>query len=175
MSENTEPEPEAGRTKAAAAYAQRLALALTLVREVVWCYGKGEALPTVNAIARHLGIEADDVRRALARLDLNGEIFCPLDRHRAPVYRLRPTEQHPADTGFDRAVRASIKDGSYRPGMALPTTVLAVRHGLTAEAVPRALRGVIRDRLVVAAVGPAGPGFYVQPVPGTPAKPPDTP
>ncbi|MEU3401808.1 hypothetical protein [Streptomyces filamentosus] len=139
--------------------ARRHALHLAMVRAHVTALPAGAKLPTQADLSAVLGITETALTTALRRLDLEGEIACSRRGHR---YRLGPGEQHPFDVTLDQAVRDGIREGKHRPGDALPTGILAKRHGLGVEAIPRALRAVIRDGLVVDRDGPAGRGFYVR-------------
>ncbi|GHG05635.1 GntR family transcriptional regulator [Streptomyces filamentosus] len=139
--------------------AQLHALHLAMVRAHVTALPAGTKLPTLADLSAVLGITETSLTSALRRLDLEGEIAYSYRGHR---YRLGPGEQHPFDVALDRAVRDGIREGKHRPGDALPTGILAQRHGLDVEAVPRALHGVIRDGLVTDRDGPAGRAFYVR-------------
>ncbi|MGW6393328.1 hypothetical protein ACWFR1_23105 [Streptomyces sp. NPDC055103] len=143
-------------------YVQRRALLLHLLRNHLAKYGVGTSLPGAGALADEIGQQQRDVAAAMVQLDQLGEVVY----NRSGLRRLGPQEHHPDDVALDRVVRSGIQSGAYRPGTPLPTAILAARHGLTLEKVPRALRMLIRDRLVACWDGPVGRGYYVLPTQG---------
>ncbi|MFE4305670.1 hypothetical protein [Streptomyces sp. NPDC056891] len=151
-------------------FTERRAVLLHGLRALLQQYPIGETLPSVRELATQLGQAQRYVGSAMVHLDRLGEVvYSPSGGRNAGRRRLSPQEQHPNDITFDRAVRDGIESGRHEAGTVLPTAILAVQHGLTLELVPRALRLVIKDRLVAFWEGPHGPGYYVLPVSGRPA------
>ncbi|MEU7028873.1 GntR family transcriptional regulator [Streptomyces sp. NPDC046275] len=146
-------------------FARRRTVLLHLLREHLAQYAVGAPLPWSGQLADWLGQETHHISAALVQLDQMGEVVYG-GRHRV-ARRLGPNEQHPDDVALDQAVRAAIASGAYRPGDPLPTAILASRHGLDLTKVPRAFRRLIKDKLVAHRDGPAGPGYYVLPQPGS--------
>ncbi|MGW5002500.1 hypothetical protein ACWEP8_33125 [Streptomyces hydrogenans] len=140
-------------------YAQRRELHLVAVRSYVAELPFGAKLPTLMEFATVLGTTVAHVAAALRTMDLLGEVVHGNKGYR---FRLRPQEQHPMDVALDKAVRGGIRDGTHQPGTALPIGILAQRHGLAIEMIPRAMRAVLRDDLVSDREGPAGRGYYVR-------------
>ncbi|MFB7424730.1 hypothetical protein ACFC0K_15805 [Streptomyces hydrogenans] len=140
-------------------YAQRRALHLAAVRRYVAKLPFGAKLPTLTEIAADLCTSVAYIAAALRTMDLLGEVVHGNKGYR---YRLRPQEQHPMDVAIDKAVREGIWDGTHQSGTALPVGILAQRHGLAIEMIPRAMRALIRDGLVADREGPAGRGYYVR-------------
>ncbi|MEW1700344.1 hypothetical protein [Streptomyces sp. NPDC091278] len=145
--------------------ARRRALVVCLLRHYLeTTLEVGAPFPPAKVLAADLDLHEHDVAYALAALDQAGEIvYAGAGRGRS--WRLAPGERHPDDVAFDTAVRAAVLDGRHQPGAALPTTLLARRHQLHEDLVPRAARHLVRDGLVAWLDGPAGHGLYVQPPP----------
>ncbi|MFE5970293.1 hypothetical protein [Streptomyces sp. NPDC056463] len=136
-------------------------------------YPVGAPLPWPSVLADELGHAQRHIAAAMGHLDQMGEVVYT-GRNCLPR-RLGPNEQHPDDLALDQAVREGVRGGVYQPGTPLPTAILADRHGLALEKVPRAFRLLIKDDLVAHQDGSAGPGYYVMPGPGggkVPAVPP---
>ncbi|MFJ9434744.1 hypothetical protein ACIRQY_34555 [Streptomyces sp. NPDC101490] len=163
------PEPFADKAQRAAhvqwGVVRRRALVLSLLRYYLeTTFAIGTPLPPAGVLASDLDLHEVDVSCALDALDVLGEIV-HVGPGRGRSWRLAPGEQHPDDERFGRVVRAKVLGGQYRPGEALPATLLAYQHGPGQDLVNRAARHLVRDGLMVWRDGPAGHCLYVQPPP----------
>ncbi len=134
---------------------------LARVRAALSRYPYGAFLPSLSALAAELGEQVEHVRRALGKLEAEGELVQQVGRRTSARYRLRPEEPHPQDVDLDRAVREGIRSGRYPVGTPLPTGLLGQQHRFPGTLIPRALRHLVSDGYVSHRDGPAGPGYYV--------------
>ncbi|MFE2559750.1 hypothetical protein ACFXGT_27730 [Streptomyces sp. NPDC059352] len=141
-----------------AEHQRRLTAAVLGIQERIQSHPYGADLPTTRDLARDLRQRESHIRMGLKALEERGVLVL---RHMR-AFRLAPGELHPDDVTLDHEVRQRIRSGEYAPGSALPTGILADRHGLdTPEKVGRACRRLIADGLVCHCHGPFGPGLYV--------------
>ncbi|WP_141753625.1 DUF6415 family natural product biosynthesis protein [Streptomyces agglomeratus] len=82
------------------------------------------------------------LKAALVHLDGIGEVVWGMHQ-RGEV--LAPGDVHPDDVDLLREVRARISAGIYHRGQAMPTSILAVAHGIQPKCIPRAFRHLVAD------------------------------
>ncbi|OEJ21192.1 hypothetical protein BGM19_36460 [Streptomyces agglomeratus] len=145
---------------------RRLASAVWLVRQYIAQHcSPGGPLPSARSLAHHLSVPYRTLKAALVHLDGIGEVVWGMHQ-RGEV--LAPGDVHPDDVDLLREVQARISAGIYHRGQAMPTSILAVAHGIQPKCIPRAFRHLVADgTLHHDEHGPHGPGYYVsaQPLP----------
>ncbi|MGW7052982.1 hypothetical protein [Streptomyces sp. NPDC054887] len=139
---------------------QRLASAVWLVRKYIAQHcSPGGPLPSARVLAHDLSVPYTTLKAALVHLDGAGEIVWGMHQ-RGEV--LAPGEVHPEDVYLVKEVRARVRAGVYHRGQAIPTSILAVAHGVQPKCIPRAFRHLVADgTLRHDEHGPHGPGYYV--------------
>ncbi|WP_344430721.1 GntR family transcriptional regulator [Streptomyces lavendulocolor] len=138
-----------------------LASAVLALRQLVASHAPGDRLPTARELANRLGLQQSIVVIAMRRLVDEGLIKWGSPGRSALVRA--PGELSPEQVQLLDQVRSRVACGDYRPGQALPASVLAASTGCGRPAARRALAHLAATEGIVAwhEHGAYGPGFYV--------------